>query len=347
MKTKLNLTTLALCFAFAITSFAQTNVGVKGTMNIAFNSRVTPSAKDIYTLNLNVNESVVFSGVITNTPFIDGLVSVSQPARIDYGIDCALINPRNPADVRTIGRFFGTVPITPEGLYDYASGSLKIIVNQMGRAEGFESKFLGTAQGKPLKKSGGLLAKAKSALSVAKVVGGKTVTIAVKNYDTMVFGPTFTMSAGPVGVYPKTQVTGSMIYDYDRAAWYPKDVGVNSDNPGSKSNDKLSGSIRWAEKPKTGNTRQGQYEFDLRLNEPVAKEDAAFSAPSDEASFFTVDDTLMSLAGTMKYTDTFSGESVVRSEVAVALVGNKITKQQCMELTKLIIFSMVVPMNNE
>lgn len=340
-------TILALCLAFAITSTAQTNVGVKGAMNIAFNSRVTATAKDIYTLSLTVNESVVFSGIITNTPFIDGLLSVSQPAKIDYGIDCALINPRNAADIRTIGRFFGTVPITPEGLYDFQSGNLKIIVNQMGKAEGFESPFRGTAQGKPLKKVSGFLSKAKGALSIGKVVGGKTVTIAVKNYDTMVFGPTFTMAAGPVGVYPKTSVSGSMVYDYDRAAWYPKDVGVNSDNPGSKSNDKLSGSIRWAEKPKTGNSRQGQYEFDLRVNEPIAKEDAAFSAPSDESSFFSVDETLMSLSGTMKYTDTFQGDSVIKSDVTVALVGNKISKQQCMELTKLIIFSMVVPMNNE
>lgn len=344
----MNLKLITICLALCSAStFAQTNVGVKGTMSIAFNSRINPSGKDLYTLNLTVNDSVIFTGNITNTPFIDGIVSVSQPARIDYGVDCSLINPRNSADVRAIGRFFGTVPITPEGLYDFGSGSLKIVVNQMGRAEGFESKFLGTAQGKPLKKKSGLLDKAKAALSVGKVVGGRTVTIAVKNYDTMIFSPQFTMAAGPVGVYPKTQVTGSMIYDYDRAAWYPKDVGVNSDNPGSKSNDKLSGSIRWMEKPKGGNSRQGQYEFDLRINEPIGGEGSHFTPASDESSFFSVDDSLMSLSGTMKYTDTFSGDSVVRSEVVVALVGNKITKQQCMELTKLLIFSMVVPMNNE
>lgn len=337
----------AIVLPFASAAFAQTNVGVKGSMSIAFNSRITSGAKDLYTLNLTVNESVIFAGAITNTPFIDGTLSVAQHARIDYGVTCSLINPRNPADIREIGKFSGAVPITPEGLYDYGAGNLKISVVQMGRAEGFESKFLGTAQGKPLKKKSNFLSKAKEALSVGKSVGGNTVTLTVTNYDTMTFGPTFTMAAGPVGVYPKTQVSGAMIYDYDRGAWYPKDVGVISDNPGSKSNDKLSGSIRWTEKPKSGSSRQGQYEFDLRVNEPIAKEGAHFTPASDENSFFEVDTTLMSLAGTMKYVDTFSGSSVVRSEVTVALVGNKISKQQCMELAKLIIFSMVVPMNNE
>jgi hypothetical protein len=331
----------------AAAAFAQTNVGVRGSMSIAFNSRVITTAKDLYTLNLTVNDSVIFAGTITNTPFIDGVVSVSQHARIDYGVECSLINPRNAADIRPIGRFSGAVPITPDGLYDYGAGSLKIVVNQMGKAEGFESPFKGQAQGKPLKKKSNFLSKAKEALSVGKVVGGKTVTIAVKNYDTMVFSNSFIMAAGPVGVYPRTQVSGSMIYDYDRGAWYPKDVGVYSDNPGSKSNDKLTGSIRWVEKPRSGATRLGQYDFDLRINEPVGGEGAHFTPASDESSFFEVDTTLKSLSGTMKYTDTFSGDSVVKSEVVVALVGNQISKQQCMELAKLIIFSMVVPMNNE
>lgn len=349
-------TVMALMLA-VVTLSAQTNppvpTGMKGTMHIDFNSRVSDPAPanvpDIYKLSLTVSDSVVFEGAITNMPFIDGgILSGAQNAWILYGIDCSVINPANRANVVNIGRFSGRVPITPEGIYDYDAGSLKILVNAMGRAPGFESQFVGKALGKPLAKKQSLMQKAQNAaLSITKQVAGKTMAITVTNYDRMSFDNRFSLAAGPVQIYPKVRITGTMIYDYERGAWYFRDTIMTPEAGGVAPNDRLTGSIRWSEKPRVGNTRQGEYTFDVRVNEPPPSESAAFASAADESAFFQVDTSLASLTGTMKYTDGFVGNKVRTSDIQVNLVGNGLTKQQTMALAKQIIFACIVPMNNE
>jgi len=53
------------------------------------------------------------------------------------------------------------------------------------------------------------------------------------------------------------------------------------------------------------------------------------------------------LVGVMKYKDTLQGETVVASRVAIDLTGNQLTKQQVMNLFKLVFFSSIVPINAE
>lgn len=104
--------------------------------------------------------------------------------------------------------------------------------------------------------------------------------------------------------------------------------------------DKLTGSIRWVEKA-------GTYEFDIRVNEPPPNESAAFNASADENSFFETDNSIPSLSGIMKYVDNKSGDVVTGSKVTVNLVGNKLSKNQVMNLFKLIMLSSIAPINAE
>jgi len=85
------------------------------------------------------------------------------------------------------------------------------------------------------------------------------------------------------------------------------------------------------------------------VNEPEVKstEADAFAPAGDESAFFEADPKLAALIGTMKYKDTMSGDTVTQSAVTVDLTGNQLTKQQVMNLCKLILITCVVPMNSE
>lgn len=336
--------TLTLIIAMCCSAMAQTNKPsfVKGTIDIK------KAATTKYTINVNVSDSAVMRGTIDYTPLITGLLDrVTQPASLNYQMDCDVVNPNDPKQVKNVGRLFGVVPIGTDGVYNYSGGSLKVIVNSIGRSQGFESKFSGTAAGRPLLKSESLLSKVKKeALSITRSVGGKTVSVAVKKYDVMKFN-NHVVAAGPIQIYPEITVNGSMIYDYDRYVWYFKDVAIQYNTDGAVRVDKVSGNIRWIEQPKKGSQRLGEYQFDIRVNEPLAGESGVFAAATDESAFFQTDDSIASLGGAMKYTDTMNGDTVTTSAVEVSLVGNKISRQQCMNLAKLIILSCVVPINAE
>lgn len=349
--------TAILCIA-ALSGFAQTNkpTFVRGTMEIKFETRSStdsdgkpkPTVADRYTLNLNMSDSTVFRGGISYTPLITGMLDrIVQPASLNYQIDCDVVNPANPQQTKNVGRLYGLVPIDPNGTYKFSAGSLKLSINAIGVAQGFESKFGGTASGKPLLKSESLLNKAKKeVLNITKQVQGKTVAIAVKKYDKMVFNA-HTLGAGPVQYYPAATVNGEMVYDYDRAVWYFKDVSISYVVDGKQLVDRLTGNIRWIESPQRKRDGAGEYQFDVRVNEPPPGEANIFAGASDEAAFFQTDDTIAALVGSMKYKDTFIGEKVTASTVAVELTGNKLSRQQCMNLTKLILLSSVVPLNSE
>lgn len=343
---------LAASLLIALSCAAQTNkTFVKGTMDIKFNSRASPdkeAVSDRYTMNLNISDSAVFRGSIDSTPLITGMFDrVIQPAVLSYNLECDVVNPANPAQTKNVGKLYGLVPIEPSGLYKFGNGTLKVSVAAIGRAQGFESRFGGTAQGKPLLKSQSLLSKMKNeALSISRSVQGKTVAIPVKKYDRMTFAG-HVIGAGPVQYYPEATVNGSMIYDYDRSVWFFQNVTVAYSVDGKQLSDKLTGNIRWVESPQRKRTGEGQYEFDVRVNETPPSEANVFAGPSDEAAFFQTDETISALTGTMKYKDTFAGETVTASVVVVDLTGNKLTRQQMMNLFKLILLSCIVPVNAE
>lgn len=334
---------------------APSDTFIKGEASIKFNTRtsldsngkVREGVSDKYTLSVNVSNSALFHGNISHLPNIAGLVGTSQQAKLDYTVECDVVNPKNPSQTKNVGRLFGSVPIDDKNVYRFADGSLKLVVFPVGTAKGFESAFKGLALGKPPASSEGFLSKLKKeAMNITKSVNGKSVSISVTKYDKMEFQQ-HVLASGPVQIYPETSVSGSMIYDYGRTAWYFDNVTVVYSVDGRQYSDKLTGNIRWIEAPNRAASGEGEYQFDIRVNEPAQTEASVFSGPADESAFFSSDDAIPALTGSMKYKDTMSGESVIASTITIDLKGNKLTKQQAMYLAKLLFLSLVVPLNAE
>jgi len=332
---------------------------IKGDLSIQFNTRTQldggkprEGVADKYKLKLNVSNSVVFDGTIESLPNIKGMVSLNQPGRLTHSIECLVVNPRNPSQTRNIGRLFGTVPVDTENVYRFEDGNLKIGVFGVGNAQPFESRVRGLALGKPTSSGEGFFAKMKKeAMQITKSVGGKNVAIAVTKYDRMEF-VNHVLSAGPVMVYPEVTVSGTTIYDYDRTAWYLNGVTVSYSMEDARGlrvavQDRLSGNIRWVEAADRGRSGLGEYQFDVRVNEPAASEASIFAGAATEADFFATDALNPSLTGTMKYKDSIQNDVVSSSQVSVDLTGNKLTKQQVMYLAKLLLMSSIVPLNAE
>lgn len=324
------------------------DVFIKGEIGIKFNTRSSADANgkpkegvtDKYTLSVNVSNSALFRGTIEQTPYIAGMIGSAQAGHLDYGIECDVVNPKNPSQTRNVGRLFGQVPVDEKNVYHFTDGNLKLVVFPMGTAKGFESNFKGLALGKPPASSEGFFSKLKKeAINITKSVNGKSVSITVTKYDRMDFQQ-HVLGAGPVQIYPESQVNGSMIYDYGRTAWYFDGVTITYAVDGRQYQDKLTGNIRWAQ-------AAGEYQFDVRVNEPAQAEAAVFSGATDESAFFTTDNSVPALIGVMKYKDTLIGDKVISSAVTVDLKGNALTKQQTMNLAKLLFFSVVVPLNAE
>jgi hypothetical protein len=328
---------------------------IKGEIAIKFNTRVNTDSDgkakegvaDKYTLSVNVANSALFRGTVQHTPYIASLVGSSQKAHLDYVIDCDVVNPKNPSQTRNVGRLFGTVPVDDKNVCRFADGNLKLVVFPVGTAKGFESTFKGLAVGKPPASSEGFLSKLKKeALSITKSINGKAVAISVTKYDKMEF-QSHVLAAGPVQIYPEALVNGSMIYDYGRTAWYFDNVTITYALDGRQYQDKLTGNIRWIESANRASSGEGEYQFDVRVNEPAQAEASVFTGPADESAFFSTDESIPALTGVMKYKDTLAGETVTASAVTVDLKGNKLTKQQAMYLAKLLLLSAVVPLNAE
>jgi hypothetical protein len=346
-----------LCFgtlAFAQPPAAP-DVFIKGELAIKFNTRTNLAAdgkvkegvSDKYTLAVNVANSALFRGTIQHTPSISSLVGSSQLAHLDYAIECDVVNPKNPSQTRNVGRLFGTVPVDDKNVSRFTDGNLKLVVFPVGTAKGFESNFKGLALGKPPASAEGFMSKLKKeALNITKSINGKSVAIAVTKYDKMEF-QSHLLAAGPVQIYPEATVNGSMIYDYGRTAWYFDNVTITYSVDGRQFQDKLTGNIRWIESANRAASGEGEYQFDIRVNEPAQTEASVFSGPADESAFFSTDEALPALTGVMKYKDALSGEKVTASAVTVDLKGNKLTKQQAMNLAKLLLISAVVPLNAE
>jgi hypothetical protein len=341
-----------LSVALAMSAFAQQSNNaptfVKGTVDIKYNSRVTEpikkGVKDDYSLNINVCNSALFHGKITDQPqIIEGMFSksVTQPRLVEYNLDTDVVNPKNPSQTRNVGRLYGNVPISPEGVYQYDRGSLTVDVLPIGSAPGFTSKFKGTISGKPLGRPSNWLDTFKGqAVNITRTVGGKTTTVVLKKYDKMVYNQA-ELGSGPVQVYPSVIVGGEMLYDYDKNCWFFNNVSLNYGGH----YDRLTGTIRWVESPQRKSNGEGEYQFDVRVNEPPPSENAAFAAAADESAFFSTDTSVPSLVGTMKYKDVLRGETTLASHVDIDLQGQNLSKQQVMALTKVIVLSAVVPMN--
>lgn len=331
--------------------------GIKGSLGIRYNTRIQlddkgtpqPGIKDQYVYDLAVGDTVLFQGDITHLPtlFSKVLGSETQGAQLMYNLSLILRNPAKLEQTANVGKFVGTVPIDKNGVYQYGQGNLRIAVNTTGMVAAFESKFSGAAAGKPPKNKSVAEEAKKKALTLQRKYQGKTVALTLTNYDIMRFNDLI-LAAGPVKTFPEITVNGEMLYDYERNAWLFNGVTLAYQAAGKTAVDKLTGNIKWAEDPQRKVNGLGEYTFDIRVNEPEqASEAAAFQATQDESAFFAVDNTIPSLTGTAKYKDTFRGEDVIKSDVAIDLTGNKLTRPQIVALGKLVWLVCVVPMNAE
>ncbi len=331
---------------------------IKGKLDIQFNSRVqtdsagnpTPGVKDVYTLDVTAVDTLGFQGTIQALPTIltSRLGSEKQRASLVYNLNLSVANPANLAQKRTVGKLVGEVQVDKQGTYLFDQGTLRIAVDAAGKAQGFESAFRGTAVGKPPKNTSLAEKVKKQAQTLTRQVKGKTVSLIVKDYDIMTLRG-LALAAGPVRSYPETSVNGEMMYDYERSAWYFRNLTMTYQADGKAVTDKVSGNIKWVESPQRKTNGQGQYEFDVRFNEPeqTSSEATVFQKADDEAAFFATDTSLPSLTGTAKYVDRFRGETVTSSAVAIDLVGNNLNKTQVVNVFKLIWLVSVVPVNAE
>lgn len=345
-----------LAMSLIAPALAQTNNTnfIAGEKNIKYNTRQTSpipkGIKDEYSLNINIANSVIFKGTITDLPqLIDGWInkSVVQARRLDYDLACDVVNPKNPTQTKNVGRLFGVVPITSDGAYHYEPGTLEMSVLPMGNAGGFTSKFGGIALGKPLARPANWLDTLKrETVNITRSVNGKTTTVVLKKYDKLEYRQ-HTLAAGPVAIYQSVTVNGEMLYDYDKYSWFFNNFTVQYPDNGVIKIDRISGTIRWVESPQRQTNGEGEYQFDVRVNEPPPNASTAFAPASDESAFFETDTTVPALVGTMKYKDTIRNNVTLASNVKIQLIGNNISKQQTVVLAKILILSAIVPMNSD
>ena len=339
---------------------------ITGTMDIEFTTRssldssgdlkegsAALGAKDKYKFNLNVAKTTNFTGEITRQPnlYTKTLSRKKQDALLGYSIDLAVMNPKDLKQKRVVGKWVGTVPINnTTGAFDLGAGSsmqspLRIQIDTVGQAKGFEEKFGGVLKGKAEKKEG------LAAYTYKRLVGNKEVSFVVKRSDPMRF-ENLILAKGPAEVYPRTTVTGRLDYDYETGNWITDGIKFRYTLDGKEVEDTITGTIKWVEDQDREANGKGAYEFNLRFNEEkngkASSESAAFDSMSSEDAFFAVDNSIPCLTGKVSYVDTFkSGSDLpISSKVEYHLHANKLTKQQVMNFFKLWLIG-IGPINDE
>jgi hypothetical protein len=329
---------------------------INGTMEIDFKTRKNLDEKgkpqkgvsDLYSLSLNVAKTTEYKGTIQRQPNISGLLGNAQKGQLIYGIDLAVLNPADPSQKKTVGKWVGTVPVSANGEYNeegLGDSQQRIAVDAIGRAPAFTDKFGGKLIGKSKKKQ--------NAVTYLRQLAGKEVKVEVKNSDPMRF-ESLALAMGPAQTYPRTVVNGNLDYDYETGNYYTNGIRFIYQQNGKEVEDIVTGSIKWVEDPNRKSNGKGQYEFNLRFNEAKntkpAGEAEAFKKMSDEEAFFAVDNTIPSLTGTIKYEDqmTTVGENELpsTSKIKYALDANQLTKVQIMNFLKLWLVC-VGPTNDE
>jgi hypothetical protein len=328
---------------------------ITGTMAISFNTRVTKDTtgdltagspalgtKDVYKFDLDVAKTTNFSGEVTRQPnlYTATLRRRKQDAELSYAIDLAVRNPKDLKQKRVVGKWVGRIPIDPaSGSFDLAGGSakdfpLRIAVDTIGKAQGFEERFGGRLIGKAEKKEG------LTSYTYKRLVGGKEVNLVVKRSDPMRF-ENIQLAMGPASTYPRTIVSGRLDYDYETGNWITDGIRFRYTLDGKEIEDVATGTIKWVEDADRTANGKGYYDFNLRFNEDKNKsttgEAAVFEGESAEDAFFAVDNSIPCLTGRVSYVDSFGadGETVASSQIVYDLDANKLTKQQIVNFFKL------------
>lgn len=332
---------------------------ISGTVDIAFHTRTTldntgklakdspaQGVKDEYQIALKVAKTTEFSGKIERQPrlFSKVLGREIQPAELNYSLGLSVLNPTDPSQKKEVGKWIGLVPVDDKGVYDFGTGSkpLRIVVDTVGKAQGFEDRFSGQVKGKSQdKKSMVKSAVAKASTTLTRLIGKKEVKIEVKNVDPLSF-ESLVLASGPAQSYPRAVVNGRLDFDYDTGNWFTSGITFKYTLDGTAYEDVVTGSIKWEEDADRKSTGKGHYAFNLRFNEAkhqnTTDEKAVFDTSnlSAEEAFFAVDASIPGLTGKVDYVDTLSKDGgPIASKVSYSLKANKLTKQQVMNFFKL------------
>ncbi len=362
MKKLLTILTIA---TLTFTGMAQTNkpLFIKGDLNINYNTHQNPpntkGIQDDYTIDINVANSIMFQGKMTDRPqIIEGWISkaIVQQRSLKYDIDCFVVNPRiavdknNPRSVLNVGKLTGFCPIDDSGCYNYDLSTLVMDIVPAGRAAGFSSKISGQAFGKPLTRPSNWADTIRQSVDITKIVGGKKIVITLNRYDKLEL-KNVVLPVGPIAKYSGATVNGCLYYDYSKNCWFFQNnfTMQYADNKGNIKQDKISGSIRWVKDKNRRTSGASEYQFDIRVNENDTTE-GAFAAPATESDFFATDTSINGLSGTFKYLDRIKDDGsedgvTLSSAVKIDLTGNNISPEQLVILCKTIIFLAVIPFN--
>lgn len=330
---------------------------VKGTLDITYNthSDIDESGQskegvtDLYLYNLTVVDTLLFNGEICHQPtlFSSILGRETQAALIQYDMTMSVRNPENVAEVKVVGKIAGKAPIDKKGVYCFSDGTLRMAIEASGKAAAFESQFSGSADGKIPTNDSTLAHSKKAAITLSKNVRGIKANIIVTDYEIMKFR-NLILPSGPAQNYPEITVNGELMYDYERTAWFFRDVELVYILDGKEVTDKLTGHIKWNADPKRDVNGKGYYKYDVRVNEADEPFNllSIFEETDNESTFFATDYTLHNLVGTAKYDDLIRNEILYSSKILIDLTGNNLSKVQVVNLTKLLLLIGVVPMND-
>ncbi len=341
----------AVCLLSLVSAQAQKIVNgpaISGTMDIVFNTRLPQNldssgkpekgVKDVYKVNLKAG-STEFKGTIERTPRLVGSILGRETQRGQLFYSVAL-----SVGGTYLGDWLGTVVTDDVGRYLWngagdPNSKPRIQIQSVGNQAAFTDFFSGIMIGKG-GQSGG------SAKFVRKLGGGKVATYTAENIDPMDFRQ-LVVAKGPLGSHYQFTIDGKLIYDRESGSWITE--GINITPEGSKTPDKITGSIRWVEDPNRASNGKGDYILNLRWNEDRIQpsEESFTGGVVDEDSFFAVDKGKPGLTGKIAYEDKMSPDGkVVASRVTFDILSNNLERNQVLSFLKLWLVG-VGPLNDE
>ncbi len=284
---------------------------VTGKVTVNFGSRLATGATgvDVYKIeNMTTADLMVLNGTIQRAP----------ERNMTYSLTVDVFNPKTPGQVaKEVAIMRGDLEIDFSGRYLPEPGKLRLDVV---KGQKTSSNFRGVLKGREIVRWWDIAKQLKTAQRTAtkiysRAIGGKVVSIEVKNPDPLGFDG-LVLAAGPFTYLPETTVRGSLDYDYELGNWLTDNQGLKlSYQLGEKSiTDTITGSIRFVEEKGSATVDgkpvpyTGYYEYSLRYNEVTPAADQAFFDPKDfaaqaDAFFDTADQSKPGIYGRAYFED--------------------------------------------
>jgi hypothetical protein len=258
---------------------------------------------------------------------------VLQVGSCTYDVNLVVINPQNTAQTKTVGKLVGSYGIDEQGRVNLSNSNLRMEVQTIGKAQGFNSDFGGGFVGRPPQKvttlSKATAAVKKEVRTIERMVGNRKVSVALGEVDPVRFEST-RLAMGPVSTYPETTVNGELVYSYETDNWFPQ----LTFQTGSGQPDKVGGGMKWVDDSDT----EGHYELNVIFNEQeVQGESAAFESAQGEEAFFMSDNTQSVINGRIGFKDETIGDAVVKSDIRFDVGVQNISPLQAENFVKLLL----------